>query len=175
MRRNITTQGGVGGGCNSKHYWLELLLDRSNNFNWFFDWVFVCQNFSAGPRLHFFVMRKRLVFLENPPNTFDWETIIPSCRHILFIFIQSDALTVFVFFGYCALLYFRESYWWWWWWNMKKYRTAERLVTSLQVRQRHWQFASQLFPPLHEQQPRPLFRAQAPLHGQETTTDPWSY
>ena len=58
---------------------------------------------------------------------------------------------------------------------MKKYRTAGRLVTSLQVRQRHWQFASQfLFPPLHEQQPRPLFRAQAPLHGQETSTD-WSY
>ena len=53
MRRNITTQGGVGGGCNSKHYWLELLIDRSNNFNWFFDWVFVCQNFSAGTRLHF--------------------------------------------------------------------------------------------------------------------------
>ena len=25
-RRTITTQGGVGGGCNSKHYW----------FNWFF-------------------------------------------------------------------------------------------------------------------------------------------
>ena len=34
MRRTITTQGGVGGGCNSKHYWLmELLLDRTNNFN----------------------------------------------------------------------------------------------------------------------------------------------
>ena len=29
---------GVGGGCNSKHYWLmELLLDRTNYFNWFFD------------------------------------------------------------------------------------------------------------------------------------------
>ena len=29
---------GVGGGCNSKHYWLiELLLDRKNYFNWFFD------------------------------------------------------------------------------------------------------------------------------------------
>ena len=28
----------VGGGCNSKHYWLmELLLDRTNYFNWFFD------------------------------------------------------------------------------------------------------------------------------------------
>ena len=37
-RRTITvTQGGVGGGCNSKHYWLmELLLDCTNDFNWFF-------------------------------------------------------------------------------------------------------------------------------------------
>ena len=38
-RRTIFTQGGVGGGCNSKHYW----------FNWFFDWIFVWLNFSAGP------------------------------------------------------------------------------------------------------------------------------
>ena len=38
-RRTITTQGGVGSGCNSKHYW----------FNWFFDWIFACLNFSAGP------------------------------------------------------------------------------------------------------------------------------
>ena len=38
-----------------------------------------------------------------------------------------------------------------------KYRT---LVTSLQERQRHWQFALQfLFAALHGQQPRPLFRA----------------
>ena len=64
---------------------------------------------------------------------------------------------------------------------MEKYRTAWRLiilslVTSLQERQRHWQFALQfLFAALHGQQPRPLFRAQAPLHGQETSTDPWSY
>ena len=64
---------------------------------------------------------------------------------------------------------------------MEKYRTAGRLiilslVTSLQERQRHWQFALQfLFAALHGQQPRPLFRAQAPLHGQETSTDPWSY
>ena len=62
---------------------------------------------------------------------------------------------------------------------MEKYRTAERLiilslVTSLQERQRHWQFALQfLFAALHGQQPRPLFRAQIPLHGQETSTDPW--
>ena len=66
---------------------------------------------------------------------------------------------------------------------MEKYRTAGRLiilsvVTSLQEleRQRHWQFALQfLFAALHGQQPRPLFRAQVPLHGQETSTDPWSY
>ena len=60
---------------------------------------------------------------------------------------------------------------------MEKYRTAGRLiilslVTSLQERQRHWQFALQfLFAALHGQQPRPLFRAQVPLHGQETSTD----
>ena len=37
-RRTITTQGGVGGGCNSKHCRLmELLLDRTNYFTWFFD------------------------------------------------------------------------------------------------------------------------------------------
>ena len=37
-RRTITTQGRVGGGCNSKRYWLmELLLDRTNYFNRFFD------------------------------------------------------------------------------------------------------------------------------------------
>ena len=37
-RRTITTQGGVRGGCNSKQYWLmELLLDRTNDFNWFFQ------------------------------------------------------------------------------------------------------------------------------------------
>ena len=37
-RRTITTQGGVGGGCDSKHYWLmELLIDHTNYFNWFFD------------------------------------------------------------------------------------------------------------------------------------------
>ena len=53
---------------------------------------------------------------------------------------------------------------------------AGRLVISLQERQRHWQFALQfLFAALHGQQPRPLFRAQAPLHGQETSTDPCSY
>ena len=37
-RRTITTQGGVGGGCNNKFYWLmELLLDLKNNFNCIFD------------------------------------------------------------------------------------------------------------------------------------------
>ena len=33
-RWTITAQGGVGGGCNNKHYRLmELLLDRTNYFN----------------------------------------------------------------------------------------------------------------------------------------------
>ena len=37
-RRTMTTQGGVGGGCNGKHYWLmELLLDRTNYLNRFLD------------------------------------------------------------------------------------------------------------------------------------------
>ena len=67
---------------------------------------------------------------------------------------------------------------------MEKYRTAGRLVilrpcpaagrlvTSLQECQRHWQLALQfLFAALHGQQPRPLFRAQALLHGKETSTD----
>ena len=64
---------------------------------------------------------------------------------------------------------------------MEKYRTTGRLiilslVTSLQERQRHWQFALQfLFAALHGQQPRPLFRAQVHLNGQETSIDPWSY
>ena len=32
----VTTQGGVGGGCNNEHYWLmELSLDRKNYFKWF--------------------------------------------------------------------------------------------------------------------------------------------
>ena len=63
--------------------------------------------------------------------------------------------------------------------NMEKYWTAGcliilSLVTSFQECQWHWQFALQfLFPALHGQRPRPPFRAQAPLHGQETSTDPW--
>ena len=37
-RRTITAQGGVGDGCTSKHYWLvELLLDRTNYFDRFFN------------------------------------------------------------------------------------------------------------------------------------------
>ena len=49
---------------------------------------------------------------------------------------------------------------------------AGRLVTSLQERQQHWQFALQFsFAALYGKQPWPLFRAQAPLHGQETSTD----
>ena len=40
---------------------MGLLLDRSNYFNRFFDWLFVCQNFCAGPWRFFIlvVMRKR--------------------------------------------------------------------------------------------------------------------
>ena len=38
VRRTITTLGGVGGSCNRKHYWLmELLLDRTHNFNRVFE------------------------------------------------------------------------------------------------------------------------------------------
>ena len=68
---------------------------------------------------------------------------------------------------------------------MEKYRTAGRLVilrpcpaagrlvTSLQERQRHWELALRfLFAALNGQQPPPLFLAQAPIHGQETSTDP---
>ena len=37
-RRTIARQGGVRGGCNSKHYLLmELLLDRTNYLHRFFD------------------------------------------------------------------------------------------------------------------------------------------
>ena len=56
---------------------------------------------------------------------------------------------------------------------MEKCRTAGRLIilslaTSLQERQRHWQFALQfLFAALDGQQIRPLFRAQDPLHGRK--------
>ena len=40
---------------------MELLLDRTNYLNWFFDWLFVCQNCKrwAAAFLQFFVMRKR--------------------------------------------------------------------------------------------------------------------
>ena len=74
-RRTITTQEGVGGGCNSKHYWLmELLLDLTNYFNCFFRLNFVCLNFSAEPRRFLFfchakakLSRKHwtLIFIEN--------------------------------------------------------------------------------------------------------------
>ena len=62
--------------------------------------------------------------------------------------------------------------------NIEKYRTTGRLiilslVTALHERQRHWRFTLQFsFAALHGEQPQPLFRAQAPLHGQETSTDP---
>ena len=65
--------------------------------------------------------------------------------------------------------------------NMEKCRTSGRLdilslVTSLQERPRHWQFALQFsFAALHGQQPQTVFRAQVPLCGQETSTDPRSY
>ena len=52
---------------------MELLLDRTYYFNWFFDCLFVCQNFSAGPRRFFifFVMRKmvqKIVQSKNGPK-----------------------------------------------------------------------------------------------------------
>ena len=34
-RRTITSQGGVGGGCNSKHWLMELLLNLTSYFTWF--------------------------------------------------------------------------------------------------------------------------------------------
>ena len=52
----ITTRGGAGGGCNGKHFWLmELLLDRTNYFNRFFDRLCMCQKFCAGPRFFIFL------------------------------------------------------------------------------------------------------------------------
>ena len=45
-RRTMTTQGGVGGGCNRKRYWLmERLLDHTNYLNRFFDWPFLMPKF----------------------------------------------------------------------------------------------------------------------------------
>ena len=65
----ITTRGGVGGGCNSKLFWLmELLLDRTNYFNRFSDRLFVCQNFCAGPRRFFIFLPLQhwtSIFIEN--------------------------------------------------------------------------------------------------------------
>ena len=77
-RRTNTTQGGVGGGCNNKHYWfMELLLDRTSYFNWFFDWIFVCLNFSAGPRRFFIFLScksetatERLDVYDPPPLSY---------------------------------------------------------------------------------------------------------
>ena len=71
---------------------------------------------------------------------------------------------------------------------MEKFQRAEHLIvfrlclatghliTSLQECHKHYQFALQfLFAALHAQQPQPLFQSQAPLHRQDTSTDPWSY
>ena len=95
-RRTITKQGGVGGGCDSKHCWLmELLLDpttislgSSTNF-------FLCQNISAGPRLFFlfFVMRKRnchvntglLRFADGKYRQLTVATIVPLRRFRRFL------------------------------------------------------------------------------------------
>ena len=66
---------------------------------------------------------------------------------------------------------------------MEKYRTAGRLVilrpcpaagrlvTLLLARA----CVTILICCLHGQQTQPLFLAQAPIHGEETSTDPWSY
>ena len=77
-RRTITTQGGVGGGCDSKHCWLmELLLDpttislaSSTNF-------FLCQNISAGPRL--------LRFADGKYRQLTVATIVPLRRFRKFL------------------------------------------------------------------------------------------
>ena len=47
-RRTITTQGRVGGGCNSKRYWLmELFLDHTNYFNRLFGLIFFMPKWAA--------------------------------------------------------------------------------------------------------------------------------
>lgn len=56
-RRTISNQRRVGGGCVSKCYWfMEFLLDHRNYFEWFIDWLLLCQNFALGAVfLYFFV------------------------------------------------------------------------------------------------------------------------
>ena len=51
---------------------MELLLDRTNYLNWFFDWLFVCQNCKrwAAAFLQFFVMRKRNCHVNTGPLRF---------------------------------------------------------------------------------------------------------
>ena len=63
----------LGGGCDSNHCCvMELLLDRTNYLNWFFDWLFVCQNCKrwAAAFLQFFVMRKRNCHVNTGPLRF---------------------------------------------------------------------------------------------------------
>ena len=49
---------------------MELLLDRTHYFNCFFDCLFVCQNFSAGPRRFFIFLSCEKWFkkLSSPKN-----------------------------------------------------------------------------------------------------------
>ena len=54
--------------------------------------------------------RKRPIFPENLPNKYGWEATITSCRNILFISIESDALTMSLFFACCVLHTFREFF-----------------------------------------------------------------
>ena len=66
-------QHNLGVGCDSNHCCvMELLLDRTNYLNWFFDWLFVCQNCKrwAAAFLQFFVMRKRNCHVNTGPLRF---------------------------------------------------------------------------------------------------------
>ena len=69
----LCLQHNLGGGCDSNHCCvMELLLDRTNYLNWFFDWLFVCQNCKrwAAAFLQFFVMRKRNCHVNTGPLRF---------------------------------------------------------------------------------------------------------
>ena len=63
----------LGGGCDSNHCCvMELLLDRTNYLNWFFDWLFVCQNCKrwAAAFLQFFCHAKAKLPREHWTSTF---------------------------------------------------------------------------------------------------------